>query len=127
MRVRDDGGMSTVDPDADPLRASSGDGVLEVRVTCGSAAEADRIAAALVERRLAACVHRFPIRSTYRWDGAVQDDDEVVVAAMTRRDRYSDVEALVLGMHSYDVPAITAVAVVAGSDGYLAWVDAETR
>jgi periplasmic divalent cation tolerance protein len=101
-------------------------GVVEVRITCGSAGEADAIAGDLVEARLAACVHVMPIRSTYRWRGAVEHDDEVLVTAMTTRDRYAELERLVLARHSYDLPAITAVAVVAGSADYLAWVVAET-
>lgn len=99
---------------------------VEIQVTCGSAEEADRIADALVDRRLAACVQQLPIRSTYRWDGAVQHDDEILLLVKTRAARFDAVAAAVRELHSYDVPAITAVPIVRGSDDYLAWIGAET-
>jgi periplasmic divalent cation tolerance protein len=99
---------------------------VEVQVTCGSIAEADRIADALVERRLAACVQQVPIRSTYRWEGEVQHDDEILLLVKTRADRFDGVASVVRELHSYDLPAITAVPIVHGSTDYLAWIDAET-
>lgn len=99
---------------------------VEIQITCGSTAEADVIATALVERRLAACVQQLPIRSTYRWNGMVERDDEVLLLVKTRRARYSDIERAVFELHSYDVPAITCVEIVAGSRSYLDWIDAET-
>jgi len=99
---------------------------VEIQVTCRSVEEADRIADALVARRLAACVQQVPIRSTYRWEGEVQHDDEILLLVKTRAARFDDVASAVRELHSYDVPAITAVAIVRGSDDYLAWVDAET-
>lgn len=99
---------------------------VEIQITCGSVTEAARIADALVERRYAACVQQLPIRSTYRWDGEVQHDDEILLLVKTRAARFDDVAATVRELHSYDVPAITAVPVGQGSDDYLAWIDAET-
>lgn len=100
---------------------------VEIQVTCGSPDEADRIADALVARRLAACVQQLAIRSTYRWDGEVQHDAEILLLVKSSGARFDDVVALVRELHSYEVPAITAVPIVAGSDDYLAWIDAETR
>lgn len=99
---------------------------VEIQVTCGSIAEADRIGDALVEQRLAACVQQLPIRSTYRWEGEVQHDEEILLLVKTRAARFDDVASLVRELHSYDVPAITAVPIVHGSADYLAWIDAET-
>jgi periplasmic divalent cation tolerance protein len=99
---------------------------VEIQVTCGSREEADTIADALVDGRLAACVQQVPVRSIYRWEGAVEHDDEILLLVKTRRDRYDAVEAAVLAGHSYDVPAITCVDIVGGSADYLAWIDAET-
>ena len=99
---------------------------VEIQITCGSADEAARIADALVERRYAACVQQLPIRSTYRWDGAVQHDDEILLLVKTTGARFDDVATTVRELHSYDVPAITAVPIVRGSDDYVAWIDAET-
>lgn len=98
---------------------------VEIQVTCGSVGEADRIADALVERRFAACVQQVPIRSTYRWEGVVQHDDEILLLVKTTAARFDDVAAAVRELHSYDVPAITAVPVVRGSGNYLDWIDRE--
>jgi periplasmic divalent cation tolerance protein len=99
---------------------------VEIQITCASVDEADRIADALVERRFAACVQQLPIRSTYRWDGAVQHDDEILLLVKTTAPRFDEVVTTVRELHSYEVPAITAVPIVRGSDDYLAWIDAET-
>ena len=101
--------------------------VVEIQITCGSADEAAMLAGALVESRLAACVQQFPIRSTYRWEGELQRDEEILLLVKTTARRFGDVRALVAGRHSYDVPAITAVPVVDGSAEYLDWVAAETN
>lgn len=101
-------------------------GYIEIQLTCGSTDEADRIADALVERRYAACVQQFPIRSVYRWNGAIQHDEEVLLLVKTRAARFDDVVGVVRELHSYDVPAISGVDIVHGSDDYLAWIDAET-
>lgn len=100
--------------------------VVEMQVACGDHEEASSIAEALVGQRLAACVQQVPIRSTYRWNGAIERDDEVLLLVKTTAGRVASVTAAVLGLHSYDVPAITAVEVVGGSEDYLAWVQAES-
>jgi len=99
---------------------------VEIQVTCGSDEEATSIAEALVGRRLAACVQQLPINSTYRWQGAVERDDEILLLIKTMSGRITEVEATVHELHSYDVPAFTVVTIVAGSDDYLAWLRAET-
>ncbi len=96
--------------------------VIEVHVPCADDAEAARIAAALVEQRLAACAQRLPIRSTYRWDGAVVDDEEVLLLAKSTEAQFPAIVKLVEEMHSYDLPAISAVVVSGGSQRYLDWV-----
>lgn len=67
---------------------------------------ADAIAATLVDERLAACVNRVPITSTYRWEGDVHTDDEVALLAKTTDETYRDLEARVLDLHPHDVPCI---------------------
>ncbi|MFP5487072.1 MAG: divalent-cation tolerance protein CutA, partial [Acidimicrobiia bacterium] len=74
-----------------------------------------------------ACVQQVLIRSTYRWEGEVRHDDEVLLLVKTRATRFDDVAAVVGELHSYDVPAVTAVPIVRGSADYLAWIDAETH
>ncbi|MCU4742120.1 divalent-cation tolerance protein CutA [Halobacteria archaeon AArc-m2/3/4] len=60
----------------------------------------------LLEERLVACVNQFPCQSTYRWDGAIHHDDEVILLAKTTDDAYDDLVACVREHHPYDVPCI---------------------
>ncbi len=97
---------------------------LQVLTTAGSEAEAAAIAAALVEQRLAACVQVLgPIASTYRWQGAVETAREWQCLVKTAAGRYEEVEAAIRELHSYDEPEIVATPIVAGSAGYLRWID----
>jgi periplasmic divalent cation tolerance protein len=98
----------------------------QVSVTCGSRDEANRIADALVHDHLVACAHLTPIASVFEWKGVVEHDDEVLLTAITRVDRFDAIVELVRSLHSYELPAITGVA-LAGSAEYLAWVDTQTR
>ena len=70
------------------------------------ASAADDIATALVAERLAACVNRVPCRSTYRWEGDLHRDEEVVLLAKTTSDRYGALEDRVAELHPHDVPCI---------------------
>ena len=94
-----------------------------VMTTAGSEAEAAAIAAALVERRLAACVNVVPgVRSTYRWQGKVQTDSEWLLIVKTQRERFEAVREAIKSIHSYDVPEIVMLEVKDGDSGYLAWL-----
>lgn len=97
---------------------------LQVLTTTGSEEEAERISAALVERRLAACVQVIgPISSRYRWQGKVERDSEWLCLAKTEAGRYAELEAAIRELHSYEEPEIVATPIVAGSAGYLGWID----
>ncbi|HSS04240.1 MAG TPA: divalent-cation tolerance protein CutA [Solirubrobacterales bacterium] len=96
---------------------------LQVLTTAGSEEEAERIGAALVERRLAACVQVVgPIASHYRWQGKVERAREWICLAKTEASRYPDLEAAIRELHSYEEPEIVATPIVAGSSGYLDWI-----
>ncbi len=81
---------------------------IAVFTTVGSEAEAKRIARALVERKLAACVQISQIESFYHWNGAVQNEPEYRLLIKTADERYGEVEAAIREMHSYELPAIHA-------------------
>ena len=101
---------------------------LQVLTTTSSEEEAERIAAALVERRLAACVQTLgPIASTYRWKGAVEREREWICLAKTEASRYGELEAAIRELHSYEEPEIIGTTIVAGSRGYLDWVSESLR
>ena len=90
-------------------------------------AEADRIAEALIDERLAACVNILgKIRSVYRWQGKIERADEVAMIAKTTEALFETLAARVRALHSYDTPAIVAWPIVAGDAAYLAWIAAET-
>lgn len=96
---------------------------MQVLTTAASEAEAEAIAAALVERRLAACVQvSGPIRSRYRWRGELERAEEWQCLIKTTAARYPEVEAAIRELHSYEEPEIVATPIVRGSPGYLAWV-----
>jgi periplasmic divalent cation tolerance protein len=101
---------------------------VQVLTSAGSEQEAERISAALVERRLAACVQTIgPIASRYRWQGEVETTQEWLCLAKTEAARYEEVEAAIRELHSYEEPEIVATPIVAGSRGYLDWIGANTR
>jgi periplasmic divalent cation tolerance protein len=101
---------------------------VQVMTTAGSEGEAERIAALLVERRLAACVQIVgPIVSRYRWRGAIEREREWQCLAKTERSRYREVEAAIREEHSYEEPEILAIPVLDGSAGYLAWISESLR
>ena len=108
--------MSTVDP------------VLLLFTTCPDPASAERIAHALVDERLAACVTRMDgARSTYRWDGEVTTDSELQLMIKTTGARLDAAIARVVELHPYELPECIAVETRAGLPAYLDWIRAQTR
>ncbi len=103
-----------------------------VLTTCPDLAVAARIARELVESgqarsdpRRAACASRVgPVHSTYRWQGAIQDEPEVLLVIKTITARYPELEMRLKSLHPYQVPEIIALPVAAGSAEYLSWLQA---
>ena len=93
-----------------------------VLVTCGSRAEAQRIAREIVSQRLAACANLLetPVRSVYRWKGKVENAREFLLLIKTSAKRLAALQAEVERLHSYDVPEFIALPIIAGSPAYLA-------
>ncbi|ATE64337.1 divalent-cation tolerance protein CutA [Rhizorhabdus dicambivorans] len=100
--------------------------MIVILTACGSAEDADRIAAALVEERLAACVQIVPVRSVYRWQGRIERAGEWQLQIKTRAALADAVEARIKALHGYELPEIVALPVAAGSSDYIGWVHAET-
>ena len=98
-----------------------------VFVTVGKREEAEKIGLALVEEKLAGCCNMVgPIRSIYRWKGEICRDEEMLLILKTRRDGFEKLRARVAALHSYTVPEIIALPIVAGHAPYLDWVRDET-
>ena len=101
---------------------------LVVLTNCPDEATADRIALALVEQGLAACVNRLaPVHSIYRWRGRVERASEVPLLIKTARHRYSEVEHAICQLHPYDIPEIIAWPIAAGNAAYLRWIEGELQ
>jgi periplasmic divalent cation tolerance protein len=102
--------------------------VLVAHCSCPDAETAARIARQLVEERLAACVQAIAgVTSTYRWQGEIHSDTEVLLLIKTTRARLGALKARLPDLHPYDLPELIAVDAVGGLDAYLAWVEGETQ
>jgi periplasmic divalent cation tolerance protein len=100
----------------------------EVVVTAADAGWLAGFARTLVEERLVACGHLVdPIRSIYRWQGAVHDEREARVALHTRQSLVDAIVARAGDLHPYDVPCVIALPLAGGNPAYLEWLAAETR
>jgi periplasmic divalent cation tolerance protein len=103
-------------------------GVLLVVTTLPDRATAERIAAALVTARVAACVNVLAeCTSVYRWQGKIERAGEVPMLIKTTRAAYAQLEETLRTLHPYDVPEIVALPVTAGLPAYLDWVAQETK
>ncbi len=97
-----------------------------VLITTPSKEVGEKIANALLEKKLAACVNMMaPIFSLYTWEEEIHRDDEVLLIVKSRADLFES--DLIPVVHPYDVPEIIALPILMGSGNYLAWIDDVTR
>lgn len=102
--------------------------VIVAQCSCPDGDTAGRIARALVEERLAACVQAISgVTSTYRWKGDIRSDPEVVLLIKTTRDRLDALKARLPALHPYEMPELLVVDVSGGLQPYLDWLVAETK
>jgi periplasmic divalent cation tolerance protein len=101
---------------------------LWVYMTTETEEEADRISAALIQERLAACTNVLPgMRSVFQWQGQIEHGQEVVLIAKTHVERFPSLKAKVQELHSYDTPCIVAMPMVTGNEDFLNWISQETQ
>jgi len=99
-----------------------------VLTTVGDEQKAEEFAAALVERRLAACVNIVgPIRSVYRWKGAVVREPEYLLIVKTVAEQAARLEAVFKELHPYELPERVELSLEGGSEQYLAWIAGEVQ
>jgi len=99
-----------------------------VYMTTGDKEEARKIGRVLVESRLAACVNIIdPMVSIYRWEGKIQDDQEIVMIAKTTAENVPALMDTVKSLHSYACPCIVCLPVINGHEPFLAWVQEQVR
>jgi periplasmic divalent cation tolerance protein len=100
---------------------------LVILCTCPDAESAGRIARALVEERLAACVNRIPgLTSVYRWQDEIHEEGEILLLIKTRRERFEALRARLVALHPYDVPEVIALDITSGHAPYLEWLETAT-
>jgi len=94
-----------------------------ILVTAPNLRQAKKIAKALVEERLAACVNiTAPVQSLYRWKGKVNEDREFLLLIKSSRELFGEVQAAVRKLHTYTTPEIICLPIVDGSPDYLQWI-----
>lgn len=98
---------------------------IQVVTTVADRTQAERLAAHLLEQRLAACVQIAPCTSWYHWQGAIEQSEELVCTIKSRRDLFTALCHAIRAHHPYQVPEILASPVVAGADSYLDWMAQE--
>lgn len=101
---------------------------IQVVTTTAEKKDADALAKAVLDKRLAACVQvSGPIDSSYWWNGRLESAREWTVTMKTRRDLYANLERLLLATHPYDQPEIIATPIVEISPGYLKWLSEQVK
>lgn len=98
---------------------------IQVNTTVPDLAKAEELAAHLLGERLAACVQISPCTSWYRWQGVVEQGEELMLTVKSRRDLFDRLCRAIRAHHPYQVPEILAAPVVAGGAGYLDWLARE--
>ena len=98
---------------------------IQVVTTVADRTQAEQLAAALLEQQLAACVQITPCNSWYRWQGKIEQSDELVCTIKTRRDLFPELCRTIRALHPYQVPEILASPVVTGAESYLSWLEKE--
>ena len=119
-------GKGARDPDATrPQRRAAG--LMVVLCTVGDDASAQALARALVEERLAGCVSRAPVQSTYRWKEAVVSEGEVLLTIKTERSLWLSVRRRIRELHAYECPEIVGIDAAEVDSDYLEWLLAACR
>ncbi len=99
-----------------------------ILITAKDQTEAKKIAAKLVEAKLAACVNIVPnVISLFWWEKKVDEASETLLIVKSQKKLFNKIEKLVKSIHSYSVPEIIALPIVAGQKDYLKWIDSSVK
>lgn len=102
-------------------------GYIFIYMTCPTTEEAEKIASALLERRLIACANIMtPHTALYRWKGQTERGQEVAVIMKTRAALFEEVKEAILGLHSYECPCIVSWPIEKGHAPFMEWIEEET-
>ena len=94
--------------------------------TLPSKSDADALAQALIEKRLAACINLMPVQSHFRWEGAPRKESEVLMLIKTTQAQLKVLQQQVLSSHPYQLPEFITLPITGGSEAYLKWMQSET-
>jgi periplasmic divalent cation tolerance protein len=114
-------------PPVNPAALNPAGAYAIVLTTTATEAQADALARQIVQARLGACVQIQPLKSIYRWKGALCAEREWQLAIKTRQDRCEAVAQFIAAHHAYETPEIVQIPLTAGSPAYLRWLDDETQ
>lgn len=98
-----------------------------VFVTVPTQADAKAIAQTLIQEKLAACVNLFPIHSIYTWQHEVYQEDEWQLLIKSELAQFQALDDRIRELHSYEIPEIIALPILAGSHPYLAWISTQVK
>lgn len=111
------------DRSSSPFPMQATDSIVIALTTCADDETSRRIAETLVGERLATCVNRIrDVRSTYYWDGRLQDDSEVLLVIKTTESRLPALQERLKAIHPYELPELVVIPVIGGNEAYLQWV-----
>ncbi|MFH1129042.1 MAG: divalent-cation tolerance protein CutA [Candidatus Omnitrophota bacterium] len=97
-------------------------------ITASSIEEAEKIAQGLLGKKLVACVNIIDnLKSLFWWQGKIDHAKEVLLVAKSKKTKFTSIIRLVKSLHSYEVPEIIAIPLVAGEKKYLRWIDESLR
>ncbi len=94
-----------------------------VLTTAPNREEAEQLATALLQDKLAACIQLIPIESFYTWEGKTAHEPEIQLMIKAKQADYSAIESKIQHLHSYDVPEIIQLPIQTGSQSYLNWIN----
>lgn len=89
--------------------------------------ESEKIAKALVEESLVACVNVTPVKSYFRWEGKLCDEKEDLMVIKTKKEKAIEVIERIKELHSYEVPEVISIPIISGYDNYLAWIEESVK
>lgn len=96
--------------------------------SCSDEAKAQTIATQLVEQRLAACVNVISgVKSTYRWEGKIKTEGELLLIIKSERDQVQSIRQVVQDLTGYELPELIAIEIIDGSEQYIDWLTVESR
>ncbi len=99
-----------------------------VLITCSGTEEGEKIADAILNERLAACVNVIPqVKSKFWWTGRMHAADEALLLAKTKKSLLRELIRKVKSVHQYENPEIIAIPIIGGSKEYMNWIEEETR